>query len=115
MRPPRSLWTVGAACVAAAALTLLAPWAPTYDPWAWLSWGREVGSLDLDTTAGPAWKPLPVLVTSALAPFGDAAPALWLVLARAGGFFAVVLACKLAARLVGGRSGWFAGATAALG
>ena len=110
-----SLWTLGAACLAAAGLSLLAPWAPTYDPWAWLVWGREVAGLDLDTTAGPAWKPLPVLATAALAPLGDAAPALWLLLARAGGLLAVVLAFRLAARLAGGRGGWFAGGVAALG
>lgn len=113
MAAARSLWIVG--CVAVAALSLLAPWTPTYDPWAWLIWGREVGGLDLDTTAGPAWKPLPVLVATGLAPFGGAAPALWLVIARAGGLLAVVLAFSLAARLAGGRGRWFAGAVAALG
>jgi hypothetical protein len=113
MSAARSLWIVG--CVAVAALSLLAPWTPSYDPWAWLIWGREVGGLDLDTTAGPAWKPLPVLVTTALAPLGGAAPALWLAVARAGGLLAVVLAFSLAARLAGGRGRWFAGAVAALG
>jgi hypothetical protein len=111
---PRPAW-IAAGCLGAAALTLLAPWAPTYDPWAWLIWGREVGGLDLDTTAGPAWKPLPVLATTALSPLGEAAPAVWLVLARAGGLLAVVLAFSLATRLVGGRARWFAGAAAALG
>jgi hypothetical protein len=114
MRAPGFVWTVAAACVAVAALSLLAPWTPTYDPWAWLVWGREVAALDLDTTAGPAWKPLPVLATTALTPFGDAAPALWLVLARAGGLLALVLAVRLAVRLAGGRGRRFAGAVAAL-
>jgi hypothetical protein len=113
MAATRSLWIVG--CVAAAGLSLLAPWTPTYDPWAWLIWGREVGGLELDTTAGPAWKPLPVLATTVLAPLGGAAPALWLVIARAGGLLAVVLAFSLAARLAGGRGRWFAGAVAGLG
>jgi hypothetical protein len=115
MRAPGLFWAVGAACLVVAALSLLAPWAPTYDPWAWLVWGREVAGLELDTTAGPAWKPLPVLATTALAPLGDAAPALWLVLARAGGLLAVVLAFGLAARLAGARGRWFAGGVAALG
>jgi hypothetical protein len=115
MPTPRSLWGAGACCLVVAALSLLAPWTPTYDPWAWLVWGREVGALELDTAAGPAWKPLPVLVTTALAPVGAAAPALWLVLSRAAGLFAVVLAARLAARLAGGRGGWFAAAVAALG
>lgn len=113
MASVRSLWAPG--CAAVAALSLLAPWAPTYDPWAWLIWGREVSGLELDTTAGPAWKPLPVLVTAALSPLGEAAPAVWLVIARAGGLLAVVLAFLLAARLAPGRGRWFAGAVAALG
>jgi hypothetical protein len=113
MAATRSLWIVG--CVAAAGLSLLAPWTPTYDPWAWLIWGREVGGLELDTTAGPAWKPLPVFATTVLAPLGGAAPALWLVIARAGGLLAVVLAFSLAARLAGDRGRWFAGAVAGLG
>jgi len=113
MASARSLWVLG--CAAVATLSLLAPWAPTYDPWAWLIWGREVSGLELDTTAGPAWKPLPVLVTTALSPLGEAAPAVWLVIARAGGLLAVVLAFSLAARLAPGRGRWFAGAVAALG
>jgi hypothetical protein len=113
MTAARSLWILG--CAAVAALSLLAPWAPTYDPWAWLIWGREVNGLELDTTAGPAWKPLPVLATTALSPFDEAAPAMWLVIARTGGLLAVVLAFSLAARLAPGRGRWFAGAVAALG
>ncbi|MGH8939323.1 MAG: hypothetical protein ACRDV2_08225, partial [Actinomycetes bacterium] len=72
-----------------------------YDPWAWLVWGREVTRGQLSTDGGPTWKPLPVLVTTVLAAFGDAAPALWLVLARAGGLFAMVLTYRLAARFAG--------------
>ncbi len=111
----RSPWGIGAACLGVAGLSLLAPWAPTYDPWAWLVWGREVAGLDLDTSAGPAWKPLPVLVTTLLAPLGGAAPWLWLLLARAGGVLAVVLAFRVAARLAGGGGRWFAGCVAVLG
>ena len=55
-----------------------------YDPWAWLVWGREIGHLDLDTTGGPSWKPLPVVITTPLAVLGDLAPTLWLVVARTG-------------------------------
>ena len=62
--------------------------------------GREVSGLELDTTAGPAWKPLPVLTTTVLAPLGDA-PASAPLLARAGGLLA--LAFRLAARLAGSR------------
>jgi hypothetical protein len=93
---------VVAGAVLLAALSLLAPSQPGYDAWAWLVWGREVAALQLDTVAGPAWKPLPVAVTSLLSPAGDAAPALWLVVARAGSIAAVLLAARLASRLAGG-------------
>ncbi len=83
-----------------AALSLLAPFAPLYDPWAWLVWGREVAGLDLDTGAGPSWKPLAVMITTPLALAGDAAPTLWLLVARAGWLAAVALAYRLAWRLM---------------
>src|SRR5205809_193676 len=50
-------------------LTFLMPSAPTYDPWAWIVWGREVLHLDLSTVDGPSWKPLPVLLTTPFALF----------------------------------------------
>jgi len=100
-----------AATVALAALTLLFPSSPTYDPWAWIVWGREVLHLDLSTVDGPSWKPLPVLFTTPFALFGDAAPELWLVIARAGALAAVVLAFGVARRL----GGVVAGAAAAGG
>ena len=66
------------------ALSLLIPSTPSYDPWAWLVWGREIVHLNLQTTGGPTWKPLTVIFTTLFAPFGRAAPDLWLVVARAG-------------------------------
>ncbi|HEV2770309.1 MAG TPA: hypothetical protein VGV40_09025, partial [Solirubrobacteraceae bacterium] len=81
-----------AACVALAAATLLLPGAPTYDPWAWLLWGRELWSLELSTAEGPAWKPLTVALAAPLTLFGAAAPDLWLALARAGALAGVALA-----------------------
>ncbi len=88
-------------CIVVASFTLLLPGAPTYDPWSWLIWGREVSSLDLSTTAGPAWKPLPVIFTTAFSFAGPAAPALWLVIARGGAALAVVMSYRLASRLAG--------------
>jgi hypothetical protein len=100
------------ACLALAALSLLMVSAPTYDPWAWIIWGREITQWDLVTTAGPSWKPLPVLFTTPFAVFGDdTAPALWLVVARAGGLLAFAMAYRLGARLAGP----WAGAIAAVG
>jgi len=91
-----------AGVLAAAALTLLAPSQPGYDAWSWLVWGREVAALDLDTAGGPAFKPLPVFLCAGLSVFGGAAPALWLVVARAGALAAVLLAGRVAWRLSGG-------------
>jgi hypothetical protein len=82
-----------------AGLSLLIPSTPSYDPWAWLVWGREIVHLNLQTTGGPSFKPLPVIFTTIFAPFGKAAPNLWLVVARAGAVMAVVMVFKLAYRL----------------
>jgi hypothetical protein len=98
-------------CLLVAAASLLTVSAPTYDPWAWIIWGREVMHLDLVTSEGPSWKPLPVLFTAPFSLFGDdAAPALWLVVARAGGVLAFAMAFRLGERL----AGTLAGAIAAL-
>jgi len=81
---------------------LLAAPAPTYDPWAWLLWGREIAHGELSTAEGPAFKPLPVMVTALLTPFGSAAPWLWVLLARAGAIAALVLAFRVTRDLAGG-------------
>ena len=83
-------------CLVAAALSIfvVAP-APAYDAWAWLLWGREIAGGALHTAEGPAFKPLPVAVCALLAPFGGAAPVLWVIVARAGALLAVVLAFRV--------------------
>jgi hypothetical protein len=83
------------ACTALAAASLLIAAEPVYDAWSWLVWGRELAHLGLDTTSGPSWKPLPVLVAAPLSLLGDAAPALWLVLVRAAWLLSLVLAFEL--------------------
>jgi hypothetical protein len=96
---------VVAACFALAALSLLLPSQPTYDPWAWLQWGREITFLELDTRNGPSWKPLPVAFTVLFAPLGELGdgvpPALWLLTARAAALLALVLCFRVAWRLAG--------------
>jgi hypothetical protein len=106
--------------LAIAAFSLLIPSTPSYDPWAWLVWGREIVHLKLHTTGGPTWKPLPVLFTTLFAPFGKAAPDLWLVVARAGALMAVAMTFKIAARFTrllagGARDAAAAGRGRALG
>jgi hypothetical protein len=99
VRGGRLYLVLGAAALAIAALTLLIPSTPSYDPWAWLVWGREIAHLDLQTTGGPTWKPLPVLFTTIFSLFGGASPDLWLVVARAGALMAVAMTFKVAWRI----------------
>jgi hypothetical protein len=95
----RSAARAPVACLALAAASLLLPSTLTYDPWSWMGWGRDLASLSLDTGDGPAFKPLPVLVGFVLSPLGDAAPWVWLVLARAAALLSAVVAWRVAARL----------------
>jgi hypothetical protein len=98
-------------CLAVATLSLLLPSVPTYDPWAWIIWGREILHGDLVTTTGPSWKPLPVLFTTPFSLLGDdGAPLAWLVIARAGGILAFAMAYRLGARLAGPVAGLIAAA-----
>jgi hypothetical protein len=100
----RQIAAIMAACLAVSGLTLLLPSTPTYDPWAWILWGREILHLDLVTEGGPSWKPFPMLFTVPFSIFGqDVAPYLWLLVARAGGLFACVMTYRMANRLIGGR------------
>ncbi|MGH2914606.1 MAG: hypothetical protein ACRDMX_06440 [Solirubrobacteraceae bacterium] len=92
------IW-VAAAAITIAAVSLLFPSTPNYDPWAWVIWGREIVHGHLVTSGGPTWKPLPMFFTTVFAPLGDAAPDMWLVVARAGGLMALAMAFILAARL----------------
>ena len=102
------------AAVAVAALSLLAPWTLAFDPAAWLVWGRDTLHLALDTSPGPSWKPLPVVFTTPFALLPGIAPALWMIVARAGGLLALAGAWALAERLAGRWAGFAAAATMAL-
>ncbi len=101
---------VAAGCVAVAVASLPLPATLSYDPWAWLVWGREVGRLDLVTTGGPSWKPLPVAITTVLSVFGDHAETAWVVATRAFGLLALVAVGRLACRLAGPVAGVLAAA-----
>ena len=92
---------VALAVLGLTALTFLAPAAPTYDPWAWIIWGREIVHLDLSTVDGPSWKPLPVLLTTPFSLFGGLAPDLWVFVARAGAIAGIVMLFRLGRRLGG--------------
>jgi hypothetical protein len=107
------------ACLVVAALSAaVLPTVPSYDPWAWIVWGREVVDPHLSFTVGggPSWKPLPVIFTTIFGLFGGAAPTLWVIAARAGGLLGLAGAFRLARRLAGpGVWGVLAGLIAAVG
>ncbi len=90
---------LGGLALVVASFSLLIPSTPSYDPWAWLVWGREIVHFNLHTTGGPSWKPLPVIFTTLFAPFGKAAPDLWLLVARAGAVMAAAMVFKISWRL----------------
>jgi hypothetical protein len=97
------------------ALSLLIPSTPSYDPWSWLVWSRQIihGHLTI-TSGGTSWKPLPMIFTIPFALFGKAAPDLWLVVARAGALAAVAMVFRLAYRLTMRVGGLFGEADAGL-
>ncbi len=90
---------LAALALALGALSLLFPSTPSYDPWAWLVWGKEIIHGSLHTPGGPTWKPLPMIFTTIFALFGSVQPNLWLMVARAGAALAVFMSGLLAARL----------------
>jgi hypothetical protein len=95
VRDHQVLRAVLVALVVAALSALVVAPAPSYDPWAWLLWGREIAHGTLSTEEMPAFKPLTVAVCALLAPLGGAAPEAWVIVARAGMVLAVVLGYRL--------------------
>jgi len=92
-------------CIVLGALSAaILPTVPSYDPWSWIVWGREVTDphLSFIVNGGPSWKPLPVVFTTVFGLFGGAAPTLWVITARIGGLLGLWGAWKLTSRLVGG-------------
>ncbi|MGH2889597.1 MAG: hypothetical protein ACRDNJ_08210, partial [Solirubrobacteraceae bacterium] len=119
LQTPGGFYTALAiAALTIGALSLLIPSTPSYDPWSWLLWGRQIvhGHLTI-TTGGTSWKPLPMIFTIPFALLGHAAPDLWLIVARAGIVASVVMVFRLAFRLTRRVGGLFGetGATGALG
>lgn len=90
------------ACIVLAIVSaLVLPTVPSYDPWSWIVWGREVFDphLSLIIGGGSSWKPLPVVFTAIYGPFGSVAPTLWVITERVGALMAFVAAYRLAALL----------------
>jgi len=98
---PFAISVVVSLAVAALSAAVL-PTVPSYDPWSWIVWGREVFDphLSFFVGGGPSWKPLPVIFTAFFGPFGTSAPTLWVITARAGGVLALIAAYRLGSQLV---------------
>jgi hypothetical protein len=115
LRPPRSPAVIAVlVCTALGILSAaILPTVPSYDPWSWIVWGREVTDphLSFIVNGGPSWKPLPMIFTTIYGLFGGAAPTLWVITARIAGLLGLWGTWKLTSRLVGG--GWL-GAAAGL-
>jgi hypothetical protein len=98
------------------------PTVPSYDPFSWIVWGREVTDphISFFIGGGPSWKPLPFVFTTIYGVLGGIAPTLWVITARAGGIAGLIGAYRLSALLCE-RAGlprywwWVAGVVAALG
>jgi hypothetical protein len=106
---PSPLVIAAGVCLLLALASLALPSGPTYDPYAWLIWGRDLAHLQLATNGtGTSWKPLPAVVDALLSPLGGGAAGGWLVVARAGGAFALFMAGRLAWRLAPPRERWLA-------
>ena len=105
---------IGLALVSGAVL----PTVPSYDPWSWIVWGREVFDphLSLLIGGGSSWKPFPVLFTAWYGLFAGG-PSMWVMTERVGALMALVAAYRLAsqmtARIGFGRAAPFAGVIAA--
>lgn len=103
-----------------ALITLAWPTIPSYDPFSWVVWGREVSDphISFFVGGGPSWKPLPFLFTSVYGLFGSAAPAMWVITSRMGGIAGLIGAWRLTDLLCRRAEmprwlGWVAGVVAA--
>jgi len=94
-----------AICGGLAALTLLWQDQPSFDPWAWIVWGRQLTGLSavpFGSASPTGWKPLPVLINMPIALLGSAAaPIVWVWLVRTAALWCLVQAWNLGKRAAG--------------
>ncbi|HWF54027.1 MAG TPA: hypothetical protein VG223_05355 [Solirubrobacteraceae bacterium] len=88
-------------CIALALLSAaVLPTVPSYDPWSWIVWGREVFDphLSLVIGGGSSWKPFPVIFTAIYGLFSGG-PTMWVITERVGALMAFIAAYRLAAQM----------------
>jgi hypothetical protein len=93
-----------AAVVVVDAVSLAITPAVAFDPNAWIVWGREIVHGGLNTSGGPDWKPLPVLLDIPWAIFstrGISNLYVWLFIARGGMLLGAVAVGLIAYRMEG--------------
>jgi hypothetical protein len=119
-RPFLLWWGVSLALAVLSAIVW--PTVPSYDPWSWIVWGREVTDPQIGfyVGGGPSWKPLPFLFTTIYGALGGIAPTLWVITARTGGIAGLIGALRLSSLLCRRAglppwAGWVAGVVALLG
>jgi hypothetical protein len=99
-RHPLSFWW-GVSLAVAILTAIVWPTIPSYDPFSWIVWGREVTDphLSFFVGGGPSWKPLPFFFTTVYGVIGHASPTLWVITARTGGIAGLIGAWRLSALL----------------
>jgi hypothetical protein len=102
-----AVWSVLVCIVLGVLSAAVLPTVPSYDPWSWIVWGREITDphISFVISGGPSWKPLPFVFTTVWGAFGSAAPTLWVITARIGGLLGLVAAWRLAYKLAGSTGG----------
>jgi hypothetical protein len=90
LQSPLARWW-GLSLLLAVLTAIVWPTIPSYDPFSWVVWGREVTDPQIGffVGGGPSWKPLPFLFTTVYGPFAGA-PALWVITARIGGIAGLI-------------------------
>jgi hypothetical protein len=109
-----AVWSVIVCILLGVLSAFTLPTIPSYDPWSWIVWGREITDphIPFIISGGPSWKPLPFVFTTVYGAFGAAAPSMWVVTARIGGLLGLVAGWRLAYKLAGGTGGRPAGIAA---
>ncbi|MEI7889282.1 MAG: hypothetical protein WCI34_03135 [Actinomycetes bacterium] len=92
-------------CGLLAALTMLIANRPTFDPWSWQVWARQLAfesSVGFDSGGASGWKPLPVIVSIPFNWIGPSvAPLAWVWISRTGMLMIPVVAWRLGRRAAG--------------
>src|ERR1700677_4339011 len=70
-----AVWSVVVCIILGALSAAVLPTVPSYDPWSWIVWGREITDphISFIISGGPSWKPRPFIFTTCYGAFGPAA------------------------------------------